>query len=48
MTRSTLVAIGRSLEGLYHGTVERPLPPRFLDLLKRLEEVERKRLPIAA
>ncbi len=48
MTRSTLAAIGRSLEGLYQETVERPLPPRLLDLLKRLEEAERKRVPIAA
>ena len=48
MNRHTLLAIGRSLEGLYQGTVERPLPPRFLDLLKRLEEAERKRVPIAA
>ena len=43
LSRHTLLAIGRALVGLYQDVLERPVPPRILELVSRLENQDSKR-----
>ena len=47
MNRHTLLAIGRSLKGVYNLTSEKPVPPLFLDLLKQLDAKQTAAPPAA-